>query len=182
MRKLALLATVAAVAALAPASQARQNDLLPSAKACTHYKEHVFEICTAYVANSSLGALWWYYKFGHSANPARATAAHNRLASRYYQPALGVIERRTAKWGETEVALPLFEIDSVDSNLSANRAILKTHEKWRVKNKAGRVLYRDDGSRAHWVTMCRTSGLVLHKWVVVKFGRDDNYPCNDLPH
>lgn len=138
------------------------------AKECLHVNQHVYEVCYAYVVNDSAGALWWYYKYAHSPNPARALAARNRLESRYTGQARRLVEGRVAaKWpkkSETEVALPRITIVSVVSDLVNNQAILVTSETWRVTNKAGKIIYSE--TMRHHIRVQRVQGLILHKWVV----------------
>lgn len=169
MRKVLCAVTMTGAALALPlgggAAQASVTDTL---RACLRYEGRAYEVCTAYVGNSSLLALVPYYKWANSSNPARAVAVTNRLRSRYYGAARRLIAGRVNGWpaGENKVSIPLFTILSVSSDLEHNRAILRTRETWRVRTKSnGRTIYREIG-RPHRITMKRVQGLVLHKWVV----------------
>ncbi|HSW80407.1 MAG TPA: hypothetical protein VLG47_06530 [Candidatus Saccharimonadales bacterium] len=139
----------------------------PSDNPCAHFKNHEYEVCTAYVANSVLADLVPYYTFVHSDVDFMKQAATDRLDSRYSGQAYSVLTNRTRNWpiGETEVDVPKIKILSVKSNLSSNTATMKTRESWTVKTDSDQILYREN-SKIHTITMHRVPSYVLHKWVV----------------
>lgn len=166
MAKMSFWLTLLALLAL-PASSGGASQRSNGVSACLHYHQHQYEICTAYIANSSLSALLPYYKYVHSPNSARRAAALNRLKSRYYGSARRLIVHRVAGWprGENHVSLPDISIVTVYSEKDANRATMVTRESWRVTSGSGRVL-RSEKKGMHMVSMRRVRGLVVHKWVV----------------
>lgn len=134
---------------------------------CAHYSGHVYEVCTAYLANSSLAVLVPYYKYATSSNGTLARYVSYRLGSRYTGQAKNVIVQRVKGWptGTHDVAVPVIKILSVHSSLTTNTATLQTEESWKVTTKSGRVIYRET-NRHHTVTMHRVQSYLLHKWVV----------------
>lgn len=136
-------------------------------QACLHYANHVYEVCTAYIANASLGALLPYYEFARSSNPLLADLATHHLGSRYTGQAHNLITNRVAAWpaGEADVSLPDIRILSVHSNLKTNTATLYTEESWKVMTESGRVLFEETNARFR-ITMHRVPSYILHKWVV----------------
>ncbi len=135
--------------------------------ACLHYTNHVFEVCTAYIANSSIGALWPYYAYAHSNDPLIADAAAFHFGSRYTGQAYNLITNRVAGWpsGDTDASMPDIQILSVSSSLATNTATLHTVESWRVTTPSGQVLFGED-NMPHTIVMHRVPSYILHKWVV----------------
>ena len=150
-----------------PATKAVSTSYADSDHPCLHAGNHEYEVCTAYVANSSLAVLVPYYKYAHSKNAATVRYVTYRLGSRYQDDAYVTITSRTAGWpaGNNVVSTPTIEIESVTSDLPSNSATLQTREWWLVTDANGRVLYREDGE-SHTVSMSRVPSYVLHKWVV----------------
>ena len=162
--RLALPVTVLVLAATAAAAGHGARAL----SECATLADRRLEVCTAYVANASLGARLPYYKLGRSENAARARLARYRLESRYVGAARIRIERQVSRWpaGARDVDLPRISIVSV--SVAGDRAMLVTRETWRVETPAGRVLFAEARGR-HVTTMRKTAGLLLHKWVVIAF-------------
>lgn len=134
---------------------------------CLHYSGHVYEVCTAYIANSSLAVLVPYYKYAKSTDAALSRYVTYRLGSRYTGQAYDVITKRVASWpaGTYDVSVPDIRILSVSSSLQTNTATLVTEESWKVTSDTGQVMYQENGQR-HTVTMHRVPSYLLHKWVV----------------
>lgn len=144
------------------------------------YHNHEYEVCTAYVANSAEVALQGYYKFGRSPRLARANLARHHFESRYFNGPRRIIEKRVNSWpvSENDVSEDI-DITGLSVSLNANRALVTTREDWLVAADNGRTLYQEH-NRRHEITMCKIEGLVLHKWVVVKFTKDPNFNCGAL--
>lgn len=138
-----------------------------TADACLHYTNHEYEVCTAYIANSSLAVLLPYYAYANSTNSSTAGYVSYRLDQRYTGQANMLIRNRVALWpnGSHDVALPYISINSVTSSVAANTATLHTVETWRVTDERGHVIFQE-ANRAHTITMQRVPSYVLHKWVV----------------
>lgn len=139
-----------------------------AASGCRNYRQHQFEVCTAYAFNSSLLARAPFYRYARSGNPARVRAAFYRMRSRYRGQARWLLESQVAAWprGQTKVSFPRIRITSVKASLRRNRAVLTTVESWLVRTRDKEsLLYRED-RRRHTVIMRRVRGLFLHKWVV----------------
>lgn len=134
---------------------------------CLRYSDHVYEVCSAYVANASLAVLVPYYKYAASPNTGTSRYVGYRLGSRYYGDAYDTIRNRVAAWpgGTRDVAIPTIRILSVSSNLQTNTATLTTEETWRVTDKNDRIVYQESNVR-HAITMQRVPSYFLHKWVV----------------
>jgi hypothetical protein len=160
-----LIAAVAPTGAR-PVSAASTTDNT-TFNACLQYTNHVYEVCTAYIANSSLAVLWPYYAYAKSPNITLARYVQYRLGSRYTGQANATIMNRVSTWpaGNHEVDAPSIRVLSVNSNLQTNTATIVTQESWRVTDEAGRVIYQENNVR-HISTMNRVPSYLLHKWVV----------------
>lgn len=145
------------------------NDMVANANenTCFRYTNHEYEVCTAYLFNSSFADLVPYYKYANSANASAARFANYRLSSRYIGQANEVIRERAAKWptGDYDVDVPGIKILAVNSSLATNTATLRTQEYWRVTDGNGNVVYLESGMY-HNITMARVPSYLLHKWVV----------------
>ncbi len=132
---------------------------------CLKYQGHVYEVCYAYIVNSSLGALLPYYAYAHSGNLTAGKIVSNHLEKRYVGQARQVVVERVRGLprGKFEIGLPFIKIVSVSSD--GNNAQLTTEETWQVHDQAGNVVYQENGLR-HQVSMQRVPSYVLHKWVV----------------
>jgi hypothetical protein len=147
------------------------------------YKNHEYEVCTAYIANSAEIALRGFYKYGNSRVGYLADAAKHHFETRYWQKPRRAIERDVASWpksssllgNDTDVSITL---RSLSSNLSADRALLKTRESWQVTSPDGKVLHNEPLHKKE-ITMCRGKlpGHPLHEWVVVSPSLRPNYDC-----
>lgn len=135
--------------------------------ACLQFTNHEYEVCTAYVFNSSVADLVPYYAYVHSTNTSLARFVQYRLGSRYSGPAARLIQNRVASWpvGDNDVVVPDIQILAVDSSLAANTATLVTQESWQVATESGQVLYTE-ADTPHTITMHRVPSYILHKWVV----------------
>lgn len=134
---------------------------------CLQFTNHEYEVCTAYIFNSSMADLVPYYKYAHSANAGLARFVDYRLGSRYTGSSNTLIRDRVAAFpsGEFDVDVPAIKIVSVNASLATNSATLQTVESWRVTDKADNVIYQETDV-PHTVTMARVPSYVLHKWVV----------------
>lgn len=139
------------------------NDTHP----CLQVTNHEYEVCTAYIANSSLAVLVPYYKYAHSSNATLQRYVTYRLSSRYTGNAYNLIVSRVGSWapGEYDVEAPHIAITSVNSSLPTNTATLVTHESWTVTDRYGRIVYQENNAQ-HVITMQRVPSYILHKWVV----------------
>lgn len=160
-----LMALVMAVAPVAAASA--QASTMTQDDPCLHYTNHEYEVCTAYIANSSLAVLVPYYKYARSTNTTLQRYVTYRLGSRYTGSAYNTITSRVSGWpmGSFDVAVPRISILSVNSSLQTNTATLTTQETWRVENKQDKPIYQES-NQLHTVTMQRVPSYILHKWVV----------------
>lgn len=135
--------------------------------ACLQFTNHEYEVCTAYVFNSSIADLVPYYAYAHSSNASLARFVQYRLGSRYTGQAAQLIRNRVAAWppGHTDVAVPDIKILAVNSSLATNTATLTTEESWQVTTESGQVLFAETDA-PHTITMRRVQSYILHKWVV----------------
>ncbi len=135
-------------------------------KVCLNVPSRHLEVCTAYVANASFAARYPYYQLGRSTNHTVASAALDRLGSRYTDAAYRSLVQQTAGWPtDVHVSLPDIHIDSVSVAADDSSAVLHTRETWRVVANGGRVLFAEN-NQPHTITMRHVPGVVLHKWVV----------------
>lgn len=133
---------------------------------CLQFTNHEYEVCSAYIANSSLAVLVPYYKYAN-ANDSWSRYVTYRLGSRYTGQAYEQMRNRVAAWpaGKNDVGVPHIDILSVSSSLATNTATLITKESWRVESSDDTLIYQEIGQQ-HVVTMERVPSYVLHKWVV----------------
>lgn len=150
-----------------PTASSQPSSSANTLDACLHYAGHVYEVCTAYIANSSLAVLVPYYKYANGSNTTLRRYVTYRLGSRYSGQAYRLITARVAQWptGTMEVAVPYIRIIAVHSSLRTNTATLTTQETWQVTTQTGRVVYQERNQR-HTITMHRVPSYILHKWVV----------------
>lgn len=162
---LALLLTAVPVSAAAPST-----DSNATAAQCLHYSGHIYEVCTAYIFNSSIGALEPYYKYSRGTSPWLTAVVSDHLAKRYVGSALQTATNRVANFpaGWYSVEGPHIAVLGVSSNLAANQAILRTSESWTVRSASGRIVYQEV-NKPHTVVMQRVPSYILHKWVVSSF-------------
>lgn len=141
--------------------------LTQTLQTCARYRNHVYEVCSAYIFNSSLAVLVPYYKYVHNGNTALERYVSYRLGSRYTGQANTLMKNRVAHWpaGTMEVGVPTIHISSVHSSLATNTATLVTSETWHVTTQSGRPVYQEN-NRRHVITMHRVPSYILHKWVV----------------
>lgn len=138
-----------------------------SENTCFQWQNHEYEVCTAYIFNSVFADLVPYYKYANSTDASAARFVNYRLGSRYVGQANQLIRDRVASWpmGNYDVDVPSIKILSVNSDLAANSATLRTRETWRVADENHNVIYQEEGMY-HTITMARVPSYVLHKWVV----------------
>ena len=149
----------------------------------SRYQNHEYEVCTAYIANSSQIALRGFYKFGNSRVGYVATPARHHFETRYYGTPRRHIEREVDGWPKG-VGLTGNDVDasmtlmSLSSGLAADRAVLTTKESWTVTANDGRVLHNEP-MHSKEVTMCRgrLPGHPLHEWVVVSYSAQPDFNC-----
>ena len=136
-------------------------------KQCLKFQGHIYEVCTAYIVNSQLGALLPYYKYAHSGNISAGKVVSDHLEKRYTGQARQIIVNRIRPWPITEynVATPAIRIIAVTSDLVNNTATLTTEETWQVRSAAGKVVFQENNVR-HTIQMQRMPSYLLHKWVV----------------
>lgn len=147
------------------------------------YREHQYEVCTAYVANSAEIALQGAYKYGNNRVGYLATPAMHHFETRYWLEPRKNIEQRIAAWPQTS-ALRGNRVEqsvtvlSVTSDHSADRGVVQTRESWRVTSSDGRELYNEP-LHTQEVTMCRGKlpGHPLHLWVVVSYSSQPHFDC-----
>lgn len=179
MRTIRVVAGLMVVAALltsagnsALAAGHRAGDFGQTLNACAHYKNHVYEACTAYIVNDADWSLQPYYKYVHS--HSFFAPLKDRLLLKYKGQAQRSIVRRARNWprGTNKVDGPDITILSARSSLACNRAVLHARESWRVTGASGRTLYVEN-NRLHTVILRRVpderfrfGGHVLHAWVV----------------
>lgn len=135
---------------------------------CLQLSNHEYEVCAAYVANSSTAVLVPYYKYARANdNVSLQRFVTYRLGSRYDAQAYATMKTRVASWpaGKHDVNVPHIKILSVHADLQANTATLITQETWTVTDKNDAVIYQETDQQ-HTVTMRRVPSHVLHKWIV----------------
>jgi hypothetical protein len=160
----AIVILVSSGAATTASAAPTSNNTVSS---CLHYTDHKYEVCTAYIANSSLAVLLPYYMYARSSNPSLAGYVSYRLNARYVGQANSIIRTRVSSWpvGATDVAIPDITILSVQSSLATNTATLVTRESWHITTESGAVLCTENNA-VHTITMHRVPSYLLHKWVV----------------
>lgn len=155
----------------------------------TTFRDHEYEVCSAYVGNSANLALRPFYQFGNNSVHSLAAANKHHFETRYWAGPRQVIEQEVASWPKTRSVggnkvEHSINVVSVSSNLKADRGLLKTTESWEVTAR-GRVLH-DEPEHTRDVTMCRGKlpghflklpKHVLHEWFVVKYVRDPSFDC-----
>lgn len=158
--------------ATASATQATQQASSGSLDVCGVYQDHLFEACAAYVWNDAHLSLQPYYKYIHSDSPF--SFLKNRLAIKYHDQALQVIEQRVATWpkGTNVVHGPDITIVTARSSLTCDKAVLTTREDWTVYAPNGTILYQEN-QQPHTIVLHRIpderfqyEGNVLHQWAV----------------
>jgi hypothetical protein len=166
-------ATAAATAtATATPTATTATQVAGSVSVCGTYENHLYEACTAYVWNDAHFSLQPYYKYVHSDSPF--SFLKNRLAIKYHDQALQVVQQRVAGWpkGTNTVHGPEITIVTARSSLTCDRAVLTTREDWTVYAPDGTVLYQEN-QQPHTVVLHRIpdqrfeyDGHVLHQWAV----------------
>lgn len=148
----------------------------------SRFRNHQYEVCSAYVGNSAEVALQGFYKFGNNRAGYLAAPSRHHFETRYWAGPRQAIEREVDSWPKTSAFTgnsveENINVVSVSSNLRANRGLVKTRESWRVSS-GGSVLH-DEPEHTRNVTMCRGKlpGHFLHEWVVAKLVSDPNYNC-----
>jgi hypothetical protein len=141
----------------------------PSTHPCLSYQQRHYEVCTAYIFNSSFAARLPYYTYAKSPNPAWARLADYRLSSRYSGQAYQMLQDQVRSWpaGTATVSMPTITIRSVSVTSDLNFATLQTSESWEVRSPSNALLLREQ-NRAHTISMQRVPGLILHKWIVTR--------------
>lgn len=137
---------------------------------CLRYSGHIYEVCSAYISNSSIGALEPYYKYSRGGSPWLTAAVSDHLAKRYVGSALQTATNRAANFpvGWYDIDGPQITVLNVTSNLATNQATLQTQESWTVRASNGSIVYQEI-NKTHNVVMQRVPSYVLHKWVVTSF-------------
>lgn len=165
-----------------PASAVSLNGCVPYAN-ISKYRNHEYEVCTAYVANSAQIALQGFYKFGNNRSSFLADSAKHHFETRYWEQPRQSIEQEVDSWPKTKSIFgnrvaENIDIASVSSSLKADRGLLRTSESWEVTTPSGETLHHESRHFKN-ITMCRGKlpGHVLHEWVVVKFIRDPQFNC-----
>lgn len=149
----------------------------------SRYRNHEYEVCTAYIANSAQIALQGYYKFGNNRIGFLAAPAKHHFETRYWAGPRRSIEHEVNSWPKTSnftgnKVKQDVDLVSVSSNLKADQGLVQTRESWRVIDSKGKVLHNEPRHTRN-ITMCRGQlpGHPLHAWVVVKFSRDPQFNC-----
>ena len=164
--------TTAAATATATPSAAPTASSSQVLDICGVYKDYLYEACTAYVWNDAHFSLQPYYKYVHSGSPLNFLK--DRLALKYFDQALQVVQQRTAGWpqGTNTVEGPDITIVTARSSLACDKAVLTTREDWTVRAPNGTVLYQEN-QQPHTIVLHRIpdqrfqyDGHVLHQWAV----------------
>jgi uncharacterized membrane protein YjdF len=169
-RFIRIFAGISAVISLGLLSAAPVSAQVPTTQTtdgCYAYTNHEYEVCFAYLVNSSLAVLAPFYTYANSPNTTLNRYVTYRLGSRYYGTAYTTMASRVARWpvGNNHVAIPNIDILTVRSNLETNTATIVTQESWLVTDMYERTIYQEAGQR-HVVQMARVPSYILHKWVV----------------
>lgn len=182
------------IASLAIASGPVKSHEAPRAEAaglgdCTpyfdtsRYRNHEYEVCTAYTANSAEVALQGFYKFGNNRAGYLADTTRHHFETRYWGEPRQSIERDVDSWPKTSRITGNrvkedIDVISVSSSLKADRGLVQTRENWDVAAPNGEVLHHEPRHTKN-ITMCRgkLAGHLLHEWVVVKFARSPKFNC-----
>jgi hypothetical protein len=136
--------------------------------ACAHFKDQKVRVCSAYLVNSSFGALMPYYELGRSPNPSQVQTVTYRFRKRYVGAARQLIQRRVAAFPKGRYAVSArISIRGINVNSEGNRAALTTVETWKVTDSYGHSVFRLNGARLH-IVMVTVQGLLgfNHRWVV----------------
>ena len=163
---LVILALVVTSLPVSAAPLAATNSTLTQ---CLRYSGHIYEVCTAYIFNSSIGALEPYYKYGRSSNSYAVQLVINHLTKRYVGTALTTVTNRVNQFpsGTYTVEGPHITILAATSSLTTDSAVLQTRESWTIRAANGAVVYSEN-NQLHTVIMNRVPSYILHKWVVSK--------------
>lgn len=147
------------------------------------YRDHQYEVCTAYVSNSATIALQAFYKYGSHRFSYLSAPARHHFETRYYNEPRSSIERRVDSWPRiTSLKGNKVEqdirVNSVTSSLAADRGLVQTQEQWQVYSPDHTLLYHEP-LHTQDITMCRgrLPGHPLHEWVVVSFQREPEFDC-----
>lgn len=158
--------------ATAATTQPTSSPSLQSLGVCGTYQDHLYEVCAAYIWNDAHLSLQPYYKYVHS--DSLLSFLKDRLALKYHEQALQVVQQRTASWpsGTNTVDGPDITIVTARSSLACDKAVLTTRENWTVRAPNGTVLYQENG-QPHTVVLHRIpderfryGDFVLHQWAV----------------
>lgn len=149
------------------------------------YKNHEYEVCTAYIQNSAGIALQGFYKFGNNSRSYLSDAVRHHFETRFWGGPRQSAENEVDSWPITKQLSGNkvenhIKLVSLKSNLKANRAFVRTRESWEVSSK-GNTLH-DEPEHTVNITMCRVKlpGHPLHAWVVALEERDPNIDCKDF--
>lgn len=149
----------------------------------SRFHNHEYEVCTAYIANSSELARQGFYQFGNNNVTWLSDAAKHHFETRYWDQARQNIEQAVVSWPKTndfggnDVSSSI-TLTSLSSNLKTDRAVLQTQESWKVTAPDGTVQLNQPMQTVN-VTMCRgrLPGHLLHEWVVVGFSQMSSFDC-----
>lgn len=154
------------------------------------FRNHEYEVCTAYIGNTATIALQGFYKFGNNTKSYLSDASRHHFETRYWNNPRQTVERTVDSWPKTrsffgnhvEASLTLV---SLSSSLAADQAVLQTQESWQVTQPGGAVL-RSEPAHIKDTTMCRgrLPGHILHEWFVVSDQQDPKFNCRafDVTH
>lgn len=170
---------VACLAGCAPASSPRPINSDPTITtvstsppttdpnlACLSTHPRQWEICTAYTVNASLTARYPYYQAADSSDQHLASAARDRLGSRYTGRAFDILATQTQSWPTNiTVQLPIIRISHIDIAADGQTATLATRETWRVTDRDNQPRF-EEKDKPHIITLAKIPGVVLEKWVV----------------
>lgn len=154
------------------------------------YKNHEFEVCTAYTIDAAgyqelgveFGGLTPYYGFGNSPSSVKRDLVRHHFETRYWLSARNQIEARVGNWqpGDNLVDNSIV-VRGLVASLPANRAIVRTTESWRVEDGDANIVYQEK-NKDHNSTMCRIKERgfphFLHEWVVVANTAQPRFKCN----
>lgn len=154
------------------------------------YKNHEYEVCSAYIGNVASAALRAYYKFGNNTRSYLADTSRQHLETRYWDSPRQQVEQSVNSWPKTSQFFgnhveTSISLNSLTSNLAADRALVQTVESWQVTQPSGGTL-RNEPLHTKDSTLCRgrLPGHPLHEWFVVSEMQVPNFNCRafDVAH
>jgi hypothetical protein len=168
-------AALLAIGGVAHASQLQPAQHAgPTVTQCADFKGDAYGVCAAYVIDDT-DVLWKYYEVG--ADPVKAYAAQQDLATRYQGEALQALRDRVAGWNapyEHTAAPPAIAVSRIKMNARCGTAVALTTESWVVHDNIDHFFYSEELD-PHTVLLRRLPGerfslgkRKLRAWAVYK--------------